>query len=169
MELAPHEQLDRMITGYWVSQAIYAAAKFDIADHLAGGPKSVEELAAATETNPDALYRLLRALASVGIFAEGESRQFSLTPLAKCPATFDTKRSRCSSSMTSRTNAPAWLQKQLPNVVMSFSRGPTARSTNQAARWGSLFRLPVASTVFGLARPRVKNRRPLAERLGGRS
>jgi SAM-dependent methyltransferase len=40
-------------------------------------------LAAATETHPDALYRLLRALASVGIFAEDESGQFALTPLAE--------------------------------------------------------------------------------------
>ena len=80
---SPHEQLDGMITGYWISQSIYAAAKFGIADQLKDGPKSVEELAEATSTNADALYRLLRALASVGIFAEGESRQFSLTPLAE--------------------------------------------------------------------------------------
>jgi hypothetical protein len=72
-----------MITGYWISQAIYAAAKFGIADHLKDGPKTVGELAGATSTNPDALYRLLRALASVGIFAEDESRRFSLTPLAE--------------------------------------------------------------------------------------
>ncbi len=82
-EPSPHQQIDRMITGYWTSQAIYAAAKFDIAEHLSDGPKSVEELARLTSTNSDALYRLLRALASVGIFREGESRQFSLTPLAE--------------------------------------------------------------------------------------
>lgn len=76
-------QLDRMITGYWVSQAIYAAAKFGIADELQGGPRAIEELAAATSTDPDALYRLLRALASVGIFAEAPGRRFSLTPLAE--------------------------------------------------------------------------------------
>eukprot|EP00438_Fugacium_kawagutii_P030638 Skav234279 [mRNA] locus=C9163801:113:1084:+ [translate_table: standard] len=72
-----------MITGYWHSQAIYAAAKFGIADHLKDGPKSVDDLADATSTNADALYRLLRALASKGIFAEGEPRHFSLTPLAE--------------------------------------------------------------------------------------
>lgn len=77
------QQLDRMITGYWVSQAIYAAAKFNIAEQLSDGPKSVEKLAEASSTNPDALYRLLRALASVGIFAESENRQFALTPLAE--------------------------------------------------------------------------------------
>jgi hypothetical protein len=72
-----------MITGVWISQAIYAAAKFGIADHLKDSPETVEELAGATSTNPDALYRLLRALASVGILTEGEPRHFSLTPLAE--------------------------------------------------------------------------------------
>ena len=80
---SPHAELDRMITGYWLSQAIYAAAKFGIADLLAAGPCSIDDLAQKTSTNPDALYRLLRALASVGIFAEGSPRQFALTPLAE--------------------------------------------------------------------------------------
>ncbi len=83
MEQSPREQLDGMITGYWLSQAIYAAAKFDIAGYLKDGPKSVEDLAEATSTNPDALYRLLRALSSVGIFVESNARHFSLTPLAE--------------------------------------------------------------------------------------
>jgi hypothetical protein len=82
-DTSPEQQLDGMITGYWISQAIYAAAKFEIADELKDGPRSVEQLAEATSTNPDALYRLLRALASRGIFAEGKPRQFSLTPLAE--------------------------------------------------------------------------------------
>ncbi len=80
---SPSQQLDKMITGYWISQAIYAAARFEIADHLKDGPRSVDDLADASSTSPDALYRLLRALASVGIFAEGDDRQFSLTPLAE--------------------------------------------------------------------------------------
>ncbi len=78
-----HLKLDKMITGYWISQAIYAAAKFDIAEHLAGGDKTVDELATATGTNADALYRLLRALASVGIFVEVGKHRFSLTPVAE--------------------------------------------------------------------------------------
>jgi hypothetical protein len=82
-EIPTHRQLDEMITGYWISQAIYAAAKFEIADHLKDGPRTVGELADATTTNPDALYRLLRTLASVGIFSEGESRRFSLTAMAE--------------------------------------------------------------------------------------
>lgn len=82
-DMPPHAQLGQMITGYWISQAIYAAAKFGIADLLDEGAKSVEELAVATSTKPELLYRLLRALASVGVFAEHSQRQFSLTPLAE--------------------------------------------------------------------------------------
>lgn len=80
----PHpEQLTQMITGYWTSQAIYAAAKLEIADMLKDGPRCVDDLATSTSTHTDALYRLLRALASVGIFAESKQRTFSLTPLAE--------------------------------------------------------------------------------------
>jgi hypothetical protein len=93
-ELSPHEQIDRMISGYWISQAIYAAAKFGIADQLKDGPKTVRELADATSTNPDALYRLLRALASVGIFTEDKPGQFLLTPLAE-PLQSDVPGSKC--------------------------------------------------------------------------
>jgi len=71
-----------MITGFWISQAIYAAAKLGIADLVKEGPKPCEELAQATGMHPQALYRLLRALASVGVFREGADGRFGLTPLA---------------------------------------------------------------------------------------
>jgi len=73
----------QLITGCWLSQAIFVAAKLGIADLLAGGPQSVAQLAYRTATNEQALYRVLRALASTGIFAEDASRQFCLTPLAE--------------------------------------------------------------------------------------
>jgi len=82
-EPTPQEQINRLITGYWASQAIYAAAKFGIADLLNDGPRSVDALAEASSTNADALYRLLRALASIGVFEEHDERTFSLTPLAE--------------------------------------------------------------------------------------
>src|SRR5947209_1166309 len=80
----PRELLIRLMNGYWHTQAIYVAAKLGLADILQQGPRSVEELAVATKTNPRALYRLLRALASLGIFAESENGRFTLTPLAEC-------------------------------------------------------------------------------------
>jgi ubiquinone/menaquinone biosynthesis C-methylase UbiE len=107
---SPHEQLDRMITGYWISQAIYAAAKFGVADHLKDGPRSIEQLAAATSTNADALYRLLRALASIGIFAEGLPRQFSLTPMAEALQTDIPGSKRALALMSGDEQFRAWAE-----------------------------------------------------------
>lgn len=72
----------QMASGYWLSQCIYVAAKLGIADLLQDGAVDCDRLATMTNTNSDSLYRLLRALASVGIFTETESRSFALTPLA---------------------------------------------------------------------------------------
>lgn len=76
------DELFQMIIGYRISQALHVAAKLGIADLLKDGPKSSEELATAAGVNPAALYRVLRALASVGVFAEVEHSRFTLTPLA---------------------------------------------------------------------------------------
>jgi hypothetical protein len=81
-EPSPQQQLAPMISGYWVSQMIYVAAKLELADHLAVGSKNANELAKLSGTHAPSLYRLLRALASVGIFSEDESFRFTLTPLA---------------------------------------------------------------------------------------
>lgn len=79
----PAEMLMMMITSKWVSQAIHAAAKLGLADLVAAQPKNVHELAKATDTNADALFRLMRALASVGIFNEAQPGQFVSTPMAE--------------------------------------------------------------------------------------
>jgi hypothetical protein len=79
----PWQQLVQMITGYWISRAIYVAAKLRIADHLKDGPRSAEELAAAARVAPGPLFRVLRALASVGVFAQQADGRFRLTPLAE--------------------------------------------------------------------------------------
>lgn len=78
----PQIALLEMIMGYWVSQSIYVAAKLGIADRLKDGDKSCSELATATHTNELALYRVLRALASLGIFTEVAPETFGMTPLA---------------------------------------------------------------------------------------
>ena len=70
--------------GYMVWRAIYAAAALGIADVLKDEPMDTKDIAAAVGANPDALYRLLRALASVGVFTEIKESQFALTPLAAC-------------------------------------------------------------------------------------
>ena len=72
-----------LIVGGWVSQAVYVAAKLGLADLVEDGPKSPAELAEATGTRADRLHRVLRMLASIGVFVENEDGRFALTPLAE--------------------------------------------------------------------------------------
>jgi hypothetical protein len=74
----------QLATGFWVSQALYVAAKLGVADLLNDAPKTSFVLAEAAGVHPQALYRLLRALASVGVFAEDELGRFSNTSLSDC-------------------------------------------------------------------------------------
>jgi ubiquinone/menaquinone biosynthesis C-methylase UbiE len=78
----PRQQLAQMITSYWTSQSIHVAAKLKLADLIHAGPKTGAELAAATKTQPQALYRLLRALASAEIFREEAGGKFHMTDKA---------------------------------------------------------------------------------------
>lgn len=80
---ATQRELAMLMMGSRVTQMIHVAAKLGIADRLAHGPQSAEALAQATGVQPHALYRLLRGLASLGIFAETDHSAFSLTPLAE--------------------------------------------------------------------------------------
>lgn len=80
--LPPQAVMMQMSSGYWMTQMIYVAAKLGIADLLKDGPKSYEEIATATETNAKSVYRVMRALASAGVFTEIEPGRFNLTPLA---------------------------------------------------------------------------------------
>lgn len=73
----------QMLTGYWVSKALAVAAELGVADQLRDGPRGVPDLARACGTDAGGLYRLLRALASVGVFSEADGEQFRLTPLAE--------------------------------------------------------------------------------------
>src|SRR5579871_1904300 len=77
----PPAQMMQLITGFWTSCCIYAAAKLNIADHLKDGSKNAAQLAEATHSHAPSLYRVLRALSSVGIFKESEDHKFELTAL----------------------------------------------------------------------------------------
>jgi len=73
-----------MVSGYWLSQAIYVAAELRIADHLGDSAMTALELADRAGTHAPSLHRLLRALASVGVFVEDTSHRFRPTPLSNC-------------------------------------------------------------------------------------
>ena len=68
--------LRQLIMGFRSSQMIYVAAKLELADRLDQCPRTAADLAADVGADPRALYRLMRALASIGIFAEGEGQTF---------------------------------------------------------------------------------------------
>jgi len=72
-----------IVRGYQRSRAVTVAAELGIADLLRDGPRPVDELAATTGTNSPALYRLLRALAAIGVFTEGPGRRFGLTAMGE--------------------------------------------------------------------------------------
>jgi hypothetical protein len=69
-----------LLSGFRSSQAIHVAVSLRIPDLLADGPRHSGDLAREADADPDALYRLLRALAAIGVLAEDDERRFALTP-----------------------------------------------------------------------------------------
>jgi len=70
-----------MLTGFWASQSISVMAKLGVADHMSEtAATSSRALAETLKLHPDALYRVMRALSTVGIFAEERVGEFRLTP-----------------------------------------------------------------------------------------
>jgi hypothetical protein len=72
----------RMLDGLIIHQALCAAAKLGVADLLAGGPRSIAELAGQLDVNESALHRILRGLASQGVFEETGSLVFANSDLS---------------------------------------------------------------------------------------
>jgi len=117
--------LKQMFDGSWMTQAVSVAAELGIADILADGPCSVKDLADITNTHCNALYRTMRALASVGIFVQESDGRFSLTPPANLLRSNVTRSQRSFAIMmgaefhgawgellhTVRTGEPGWQKR----------------------------------------------------------
>ena len=82
--LTPEDQMMQWITSKWITKPIYIITELGIADLLRDGPLNVDDLAKKTDTHAPTLFRILRALSSVGVFAETEDHVFGLTPLSQC-------------------------------------------------------------------------------------
>lgn len=115
----PHAQLAQMATAYWVSDIVYVAAKLSLADHLAEGPKTAEELAGPTGTHAPSLYRFMRALANLGIFTEDSTHRFALTPLGDALKTGAPGSARA----TILTIASDWWVRGFRNLLYSVETG----------------------------------------------
>ncbi len=140
--------LNQLIDGYRITQMIYVAARLGLADVLAAGPQSSGALAERTGTHAPALYRLLRALSSLGIFREEAPDRFALTALAE----------------PLRTGVPgsvrAWAifsgdpQAWLPwgELAYSVTTGePAFRHVFGLANWEYRAHHPEANTIFNAA------------------
>jgi hypothetical protein len=77
----PRRHLLGLINGFRISQALHVAAVLRLSDHLAEGPRTAADLAAATGCDPRSLHRLLRALATAGVYAEASDGRFASTAL----------------------------------------------------------------------------------------
>ena len=135
-ERQPWRQLLRMMVGSWISRAIYVAAKLRIADQLKDGPCLAKELASEAGVASEPLYRLLRALASIGVFAQQADGRFRLNALAEplragVPGSLrafavtvgeETDRSWCDVLETVRTGEPAF--DPLPVPFAGMHRSP---------------------------------------------
>ncbi|MBA2340034.1 MAG: methyltransferase [Pyrinomonadaceae bacterium] len=135
----PDAFLTQLVFGAMMTQAIGVVAKLGIADLLSAKPQSVSELAARTNTHEQSLYRVLRSLASVGIFQELERKVFALTPYAELLRT-DAPNSMRNGAIfmgeewhwrvwgnmlySVRTGKPAWGQVHGAEVFDYFSSNP---------------------------------------------
>jgi hypothetical protein len=82
-ELAPESVLWNLIRGAMATRTVAVVSELRVADALAGGPRPVEEVAREVGADADTLHRLLRALASDGVFAEEERGVFRNTPASE--------------------------------------------------------------------------------------
>jgi hypothetical protein len=115
----PHAQLVQMGLAHWVSNIVYVAAKLSLADHLAEGPMSADQLAGPTGTHPPSLYRLMRTLASLGILAEDTDQRFALTPLGDALKTGAPGSARA----TILTMASDWWMRGFGQLLYSVQTG----------------------------------------------
>lgn len=79
----PRDVLLQMVIGKWISQAIATAVEVGIPDQLAKGARRISDIAAKAGASEDGVYRLLRTLSGMGLFAESGHRRFKLTPLGQ--------------------------------------------------------------------------------------
>ena len=82
--IPPQTALYQLGIGHYYSNALHLVAKLGIAELLADGPRRATELAEATATHVASLHRVMRLLASVGVFEEGDGGTFALTSLGEC-------------------------------------------------------------------------------------
>ena len=77
---AAQQLLSQLLFGKQLTYCLSGVARLGVADHMGGEPQPVEEIAAAVGAHAPSLYRVMRLLASFGVFREEQGRKFALTP-----------------------------------------------------------------------------------------
>jgi hypothetical protein len=147
-DAAARSTLAQMLGGGRVAQAVYVAAKLNIADLLSDGPKSVTELAMLSSTHAPSLYRLLRALASIGVFVEESDHSFRLTPLARLLCSDMPGSLR---SMALFLGDPYWWRSQGELLYCVQTGQPAPPYLHGVDEWAYLARHPETAAVFNEA------------------
>jgi O-methyltransferase domain len=83
LELPPTQRVPSLFVAKWIIGALRPLVQLKVPDLLAGGALSAPDIADATGTNADALYRVLRCVAAAGILVERQDGKFGLTPAAE--------------------------------------------------------------------------------------
>ncbi|MEM6285121.1 MAG: methyltransferase [Chloroflexota bacterium] len=140
-------QMMQMITGYWISRSLYIVAKLGVPDVVAEKPVTVEELAAATGTHAPSLYRVMRALNSVGVFSEDANGYFHLTPQAELLTTSHPQSMRSLTIMFGEETYDGWVQ-----LMHAVKTGETGFSNAYGEEFFPyLAKNPEVSRIFGEA------------------
>lgn len=82
-EAQDYDRMMTMLTGFWVTQIVSAAATFNLADHLAAGIDTAEAIAAKEHIDPDATRRLIRACGSLGLVTSADGVRLTGTSLLR--------------------------------------------------------------------------------------
>lgn len=157
-DVPPQVALLRLLNGFRATQLVALAARLGIADLLADGSRTAEDLAHATETQPDALYRALRALAGMGVFAELEGQRFALTPLSALLQSAHPESERAFALYISDEAYRTWAD--LPYSVTTGQ--PAFDHVYGASHWAYLAAHPDASEAFNQAMSVVAQREIVA-------
>lgn len=144
-EPPPHVTLIQMATAAWVSRLVYAAARLDLADHLATGPRSAEDLAGPLGLHARSLHRFMRCLASLGLLAEQAGQRFALTALGEALKTGAPGSARA----TILTAGSPWFAGAFDEIVYSLQTGRTAfEKTHGTPVFDYLGRHPDEASLF---------------------
>jgi O-methyltransferase domain len=141
--LPPEAQIVEMVMAQFVSRLIHLTATLKLPDHLADSPKTAEELAPLTSTNAPALYRVMRTLASLGLFTEDPAHRFALRPLG------EVLKSGTPSHATALIMGGEIIARSLDNMLYSVQTGKTAfQNSFGVPLFDWLGRHPVEASLF---------------------